>query len=99
MPIIVGGKPLDISQLNQKVQEEIPVPIVIPVETIQKVIDTSNEVVDTSNEFSPPPKRVVFDRKKTPKITDGNTLIVNGKAKTIGRKSQFLLDMMIIDDE
>jgi hypothetical protein len=92
MPIIVGGKPLDISKLNQKVQEKIPEPILIPVETSQKIIDISNE-------FSPPPKRVVFDRKKTPKITDGNTLIVNGKAKTIGRKSQFLLDMMIIDDE
>ena len=85
MPIIIGGKVIDPSQIAQ---EKPPV----QQQTIQRAVDTSNE-------FSTPPKRVVFEKKKTPKITDGNTLIVNGKAKTIGRKSQYLLDMMIIDDE
>lgn len=69
---------------SQMAQEKTPVP---------------PKAVNIENEFPSPPKRVVFDRKKAPKITDGNTLIVNGKAKTIGRKSQYLLDMMIIDDE
>lgn len=46
--------------------------------------------------MTPPTK---ISRNKIPKIKDGNTLIVNGKQKTIGRKSQYLLDMMIIDDE
>lgn len=83
MPIKIGGKMINQSTV---VQEQPPVPQAQP-------------PVNIVDEFPSPPKRVVFDRNPTPKITDGNTLIVNGKAKTIGTKSQYLLDMMIIDDE
>ena len=60
---------------------------------LQKSVDQEN--FDIRPE---PPKRTKFKREVL-KIKDGNTLIVNGKTKTIGRKSQYLLDMMIIDDE
>lgn len=83
MPIIVGGKVVNLSQ--PKAEEVVSA---TPVQQIEEVVPPT------------PPKRVVFNRKADqPKIKGGNTLVVNGKAKTIGRKSQYLLDMMIIDEE
>lgn len=80
MPIIIGGKILDINAVNNQKEE------------------TKDVSPTEQNEFKlETPKKI--SRKNTPKIKDGNTLIVNGKQKTIGRKSQYLLDMMIIDDE
>jgi hypothetical protein len=37
--------------------------------------------------------------RKGSKIKDGHTLNINGKRKLIGRKSHYLLDMMIIAEE
>lgn len=81
MPIIIGGKVLDINEVKQQQEQSKP--------------DSSYE--QTTEFRMTPPKKI--ERKQMPKIKDGNTLIVNGKQKTIGRKSQYLLDMMIIDDE
>lgn len=53
----------------------------------------------TTNSIPPkePRKRVV--PKEERKKIEGNKLVINGKEKSIGRKSHYLLDMMILDDE
>jgi hypothetical protein len=90
MPIKVGGVVIDVTKINEK-------------NTQQQVQPASQEVARTVDEENPvdmtPPARRIVKQKPRPKITDGHKLVVNGKEKTIGRKSQYLLDMMIIDDE
>lgn len=86
MPIKVGGVVVDISKVAENAKKSQP----------QQV--TRTIVEDDPVDMTPPPRRIV-KQKPRPKITDGHKLVVNGKEKTIGRKSQYLLDMMIIDDE
>jgi hypothetical protein len=67
------------------------------------VVNKSSDPIQTTGSLGnsiPPketPKRVV-PREERRKI-EGNKLIINGKEKAIGRKSHYLLDMMIIDEE
>jgi hypothetical protein len=93
MAIILGGKPVDINDIIKKENTIQPVQKVESVKPIQKV-----EPVESVKPQFVPPKRII-QSNKPPQIVDGNTLVVNGKSKTIGKKSQYLLDMMIIDDE
>jgi hypothetical protein len=87
MPIKVGGVVIDVTKINEKnTQQSTP-------QEVARTVDEENPV-----DMTPPARRIV-KQKPRPKITDGHKLVVNGKEKTIGRKSQYLLDMMIIDDE
>jgi hypothetical protein len=87
MPIKVGGVIIDVTKINEKnTQQSTP-------QEVARTVDEENPV-----DMTPPARRIV-KQKPRPKITDGHKLVVNGKEKTIGRKSQYLLDMMIIDDE
>jgi hypothetical protein len=44
--------------------------------------------------------KFVIERKKTNGVASQDTiLIVNGKQKSIGRKSHYLLDMLTLEDE
>jgi hypothetical protein len=45
-------------------------------------------------------RRFVIEPKKTNGVASQDTaLVVNGKQKSIGRKSHYLLDMLTLDDE
>jgi hypothetical protein len=88
MPIKVGGAFIDLSKKvenEKKIQQE-------------QQQQTVSIVEENPVDMTPPPRKIV-KQKPRPKITDGHKIVVNGKEKTIGRKSQYLLDMMIIDDE
>ena len=90
MPIKVAGVVVNKSQVNEAPQPVQPPP---PQPVVKVVVVEENPV-----DMTPPPRKIV-KQKPTIKITDGHKLVVNGKEKTIGRKSQYLLDMLIIDDE
>jgi hypothetical protein len=97
MPIKVGGVFIDVTKINEKnTQQQVqpePTPVPVPQQVVVAVVEEENPVDMT------PPARKIVKQKPRPKITDGHTIVVNGREKTIGRKSQYLLDMMIIDDE
>ena len=84
MPLIIK------SQLQQtKTQEQ---PIVAPVPTPAPVVKPkmqeslrSSPVAETNDLSNIPP--------------DEHVLVVNGKQKKISKKSSYLLDMLVIDDE
>lgn len=70
-------------------------------ETTQTVLPDRNVVA-----AQPEPARQGLNRRFViePKKVNGvasqdTTLVVNGKQKTIGRKSHYLLDMLTLDDE
>lgn len=45
-------------------------------------------------------RNFVIERKTVKGVASGDTaLVVNGKQKSIGRKSHYLLDMLTLDDE
>jgi hypothetical protein len=45
-------------------------------------------------------RNFVIERKSVKGVASGDTaLVVNGKQKSIGRKSHYLLDMLTLDDE
>ena len=45
-------------------------------------------------------RNFVIERKQTNGVASEDTaLVVNGKQKSIGRKSHYLLDMLTLDDE
>jgi hypothetical protein len=94
MPIKVGGVIVDVTKINEKKIEQQVQP-----EPQQVVLQPEPIVVEVDPVDLTPPARKIVKQKPRPKITDGHTIVVNGREKTIGRKSQYLLDMMIIDDE
>jgi hypothetical protein len=91
MAIIIGGKPVVIDDLKKKVEVVQPIQEVVPPPPVEVILPPVEPT------FVPPTR--IIQTRKAPQITDSNTLIVNGRRRTIGRKSQYLLDMMIIDDE
>ena len=45
-------------------------------------------------------RNFVIEKKSVKGVASGDTaLVVNGKQKSIGRKSHYLLDMLTLDDE
>lgn len=72
---------------SKTVPEKDPEVVNVKIETLAK-------------EDSPMTRRFVIERKQVKGVASGNTaLVVNGKKKSIGRKSHFLLDMLTLDDE
>lgn len=67
-------------------------------ETDPEVVNVKVETL--AKEDSPMARKFVIERKQVKGVASGNTaLVVNGKKKSIGRKSHFLLDMLTLDDE
>lgn len=78
-----------------------------------KIVVVSSKVVPQSHPEAPDIKvevlaktdkdvsrKFVIERNKVKGVAAGDTsLVVNGKKKSIGRKSHFLLDMLTLDDE
>lgn len=67
-------------------------------ETVEK-IEEKHEVKEREIRRPQMIPRTKNKQSSSQKISDGYTIIVNGKNKQIGRKSQYLLDHMILDDE
>ena len=98
MPIIVGGVAVDLlSPANTS-----------PVKptTTEEVIDQKDEpainivVEPTTEEQKTLKRKFVVERKKLKGVASNDTsLVVNGKKKSIGRKSHYLLDMLTLDSE
>jgi hypothetical protein len=75
-------------------------------QTSPSVAESTPEVLSNENVVAAQPVRTFTDRRFTieKKKTNGvasqdTTLVVNGKQKSIGRKSHYLLDMLTLDDE
>ncbi len=67
-------------------------------ETDPEVVNVKIETL--AKEDNPMTRKFVIERKQVKGVASGNTaLVVNGKKKSIGRKSHFLLDMLTLDDE
>jgi hypothetical protein len=76
-----------ITASSKTVPETAPEALNVKVETLAK-------------EDNPMSRKFVIERKQVKGVASGNTaLVVNGKKKSIGRKSHFLLDMLTLDDE
>lgn len=65
------------------------------------VLPDRNVVVPQPEPVKPVLNRnFVIEKKKTNGVASQDTaLVVNGKQKSIGRKSHYLLDMLTLDDE
>jgi hypothetical protein len=70
--------------------------------------ESKTTVLPVRNVVAPQPKpekqvlnrNFVIERKQTNGVaSQDTTLVVNGKQKSIGRKSHYLLDMLTLDDE
>jgi hypothetical protein len=67
-------------------------------ETHPEVLDVKIETL--AKDQHPLERKFVIERKQVKGVASGATaLVVNGKKKSIGRKSHFLLDMLTLDDE
>ena len=88
-----------ILKTHAKVGVQAPTPIAA---TKSTVLSARNVVPTPQPE---PVKQVlnrnfVIEKKKTNGVaSQDTTLVVNGKQKSIGRKSHYLLDMLTLDDE
>jgi hypothetical protein len=82
-----------------KVGVQVPTPIAESkpaVLTIRNVVTTQPEPVKQVLNR----KFVIEPKKKINGVaSQDTTLVVNGKQKSIGRKSHYLLDMLTLDDE
>lgn len=92
MAIIVGGKVFD---PNKKVEVETPQP-----KTEKKAIEKKRTEPRGSIESNTLNARYRIERKQVSGVaSDEASLVVNGKQKSIGKKSKYLLDMLTLDDE
>jgi hypothetical protein len=75
-------------------------PTTIP-ESIPTVLPDRNVVASQPEPVKQMSNRRFFiEKKKTNGVaSQDTTLVVNGKQKSIGRKSHYLLDMLTLDDE
>jgi hypothetical protein len=76
-----------------------PTPIA---ESKPTVLPVRNVVATPHHEPEKPTssRRFVIEKKKVNGVaSEDTTLVVNGKQKSIGRKSHYLLDMLTLDDE
>lgn len=66
-----------------------------------KISEAINVKVETlAKEDTQLSRKFVIERNNVKGVASGETaLVVNGKTKSIGRKSHFLLDMLTLDDE
>jgi hypothetical protein len=87
--------------------------IIVKKQTVKGVAEATprsqtKTVLPERNVVTPQPEPVkpvlnrnfVIENKKTNGVaSEDTTLVVNGKQKSIGRKSHYLLDMLTLDDE
>jgi isopentenyl diphosphate isomerase/L-lactate dehydrogenase-like FMN-dependent dehydrogenase len=94
MPIVIGGNIVDVNaaaaqQQAQKVAPVVPTPSV-SIEEVRKAAEIQSGRV-ASRKVAPAHPRIQFDPYD-------HLVVVDGKAKKIGKQSKYLLDMLTIDE-
>lgn len=98
MPIIIGGK---ITTFTSPSAPQTPmVEPVVETPTITEQPPINIVVEPTTEEQKNLKRKYVVEKKKLKGVASNDTsLVVNGKKKSIGRKSKYLLDMLTLDSE
>lgn len=103
MPIILNGQVASVDSLTAKpepVQEPVAVaspPPRVEVARVRVEPPKLDEEEELRRRLSM--NRILKGRKVPPGASEESALVVNGKVKSIGRKSHYLLDMLTIEDE
>ena len=83
-------------------------PTTVGVQAPTPIVESKPAVLTIRNVVTAQPEPIkqvlnrnfVIENKKTNGVaSEDTTLVVNGKQKSIGRKSHYLLDMLTLDDE
>lgn len=99
MPLIIGGKVVDLSEPVKAPAPETKIVYVKEIDTATTNPNINIVVEPTSEEQKTLNRRYVIERNRLKGVASGDTsLVVNGKQKSIGRKSHYLLDMLTLDD-
>ena len=101
MPIIIKGKVVDMTA-DAKAPLEPTIAVAIVSEPSEQVVSVQprNIIVEPTTEEQKTLKRnYVIEKNKVKGVASAEaSLIVNGKQRSIGRKSKYLLDMLTLDD-
>ena len=102
MPIIINGKVVDLTAAAQKSTTPAKETVVVVAQPSEQLTTTQprNIVVEpTTEEQKTLKRRYVIERNRLKGVASGDTtLVVNGRQRSIGRKSHYLLDMLTLDD-
>jgi len=103
MAIIVGNKTINLAGLVEEAAAATPKVVAAPIPAPSAQVTSrqpSNIVVEPTTEEQRTLKRkFVVERNALRGVaSDEASLLVNGKQKSIGRKSKYLLDMLTLDD-
>ena len=99
MPIIVGGKVINFSEPVKTPAPETKIVYVKETDNATTKPNINIVVEHTTEEQKTLNRRYVIERNNLKGVASGDTsLVVNGKQKSIGRKSHYLLDMLTLDD-
>lgn len=101
MPIKVGKTWVTSSAVGTPSQNILPSnPVVQKTEPVEPQSKLNIVVEPTTEEQKTLKRNFVIERNKLKGVASGDTsLVVNGKKKSIGRKSHYLLDMLTLDSE
>ena len=99
MPIILNGQVASAESLVPKPApaESAPPPQRVEVARARVEAPKLTEEEELTRRLSM--NRILKGRKVPPGASEESALVVNGKVKSIGRKSHYLLDMLTIEDE
>lgn len=100
MAIIINGKVVDIGAVNQPAPTPAPTVVVAaPSEQVVSVQPRNIIVEPTTEEQKTLNRKYVIERNKLKGVASSEaSLLVNGRQRSIGRKSKYLLDMLTLDD-
>jgi len=86
-------------ELTKKITVSTPVSHIIHTTIEEPVIETIIEEPVTIQQPEELDRKYIIENKKVKGVASGETsLVVNGRTRSIGRKSHYLLDMLTLDD-
>lgn len=100
MAIIINGKVVDIGAVKHPAPTPAPTVVVAaPSEQVVAVQPRNIVVEPTTEEQKTLNRKYVIERNKLKGVASSEaSLLVNGRQRSIGRKSKYLLDMLTLDD-
>jgi adenine-specific DNA glycosylase len=101
MPIIINGKVVDLGAVQQTPPTPAPTVVVVAAPSEQVVSAQPRNIVvePTTEEQKTLQRKYVIERNKLKGVASSEaSLLVNGRQRSIGRKSKYLLDMLTLDD-
>jgi len=92
MPIVIGGNIIDVNSVAQQQQPVAPVSPTpsVSLEEVRKAAEIQSGRI-ASRKVAPAHPRMQIN-------PDDHMVVVDGKAKKIGKQSKYLLDMLTIED-